>query len=139
MKIQMMKWIEDIFFEFRSITGTGIENTLSYFEKINPEFKRIKYKSGTKVFDWKIPKVWKINKAYIEHESGKKYCDIRSSNLHIINYSSKINKIMSKKELLKKLYSLKNYPSAIPYITSYYKKSWGFCISENQKQKMNPV
>lgn len=136
MKIQMMKWIEDIFFEFRSITGTGIENTLSYFEKINPEFKRIKYKSGTKVFDWKIPKVWKINKAYIEHESGKKYCDIRSSNLHIINYSSKINKIMSKKELLKKLYSLKNYPSAIPYITSYYKKSWGFCISENQKQKL---
>lgn len=132
----MMKWIEDIFFEFRSITGTGIENTLSYFEKINPEFKRIKYKSGTKVFDWKIPKVWKINKAYIEHESGKKYCDIRSSNLHIINYSSKINKIMSKKELLKKLYSLKNYPSAIPYITSYYKKSWGFCISENQKQKL---
>lgn len=136
MKIQMMKWIKDIFFEFRSITGIGIENTLSYFEKINPEFKRIKFKSGTKVFDWKVPKVWEINQAYIEHESGKKYCDIQSSNLHIINYSSKVNKIMTKKELLKKLYSIKSYPSAIPYITSYYKKSWGFCISENQKQKL---
>ena len=82
MKIQMMKWIKDIFFEFRSITGIGIENTLSYFEKINAEFKRIKFKSGTKVFDWKVPKVWEINQAYIEHESGKKYCDIQSSNLH---------------------------------------------------------
>ena len=100
MKIQMMKWIKDIFFEFRSITGIGIENTLSYFEKINPEFKRIKFKSGTKVFDWKVPKVWEINQAYIEHESGKKYCDIQSSNLHIINYSSKVNKIMTKKKLL---------------------------------------
>ena len=136
MKSNMIRWIKDLFYEFRSITGNGIENTLAYFEKINPEFKRIKFKSGTKVFDWVVPDVWEIKEAYIKHQSGKKFCDISVSNLHVVNYSKKININLPKRELVKKIYSRKDYPNAIPYITSYYRKDWGFCISDHQKLKL---
>ncbi len=66
----------------------------------------------------------------------KKYAQFKENNLHVLNFSSSINKIVNKKELLKHVYSLKSQPNAIPYVTSYYKKNWGFCISENEKKKL---
>ena len=73
----MFSWIKDLFPYCRSITGTGIRISLSYFEKINPEFKRIKFKTGKKVFDWTIPKEWNIKDGYIQHESGKKFVNLK--------------------------------------------------------------
>ena len=70
-KKSMYDWMKDLFPYCRSITGNGIRQSLKYFEKINPEFKRIKFPTGRKVFDWTIPKEWNIKDAYIEHESGK--------------------------------------------------------------------
>ena len=130
----MIKWIKDLFPICRSITGDGIRKTLSYFEKINPELKRIKFKSGLKVFDWVVPPEWNIKDAYII-KNGKKIVDFKKNNLHVVSYSQPINKIISKSDLLKKLYTEKKRPNAIPYVTSYYNKDWGFCISENQKKK----
>ena len=131
----MIKWIKDLFPICRSITGDGIKKTLSYFEKINPELKRIKFKSGLKVFDWVVPPEWNIKDAYII-KNGKKIVDFKKNNLHVVSYSQPINKIISKSDLLKKLYTEKKRPNAIPYVTSYYNKDWGFCISENQKKKL---
>jgi aminopeptidase-like protein len=131
----MIKWIKDLFPICRSITGVGIKNTLKYFEKINPEFKRIKFKSGKKVFDWKIPMEWNVSNAFIE-KNGKKIIDFKKNNLHLVSYSTPVNKYLEKNQLLKKLYSDKKRPNAIPYVTSYYKKDWGFCISENNKKKL---
>jgi len=73
----MMKWAKDLFPLCRSITGKGTQATLRYFQKLNPSFKIIKFKSGKKVFDWKIPLEWNISDAYIKHESGKKFADFK--------------------------------------------------------------
>ena len=131
----MNKWIKDLFPICRSLTGDGTRKTLSYFEKINPELKRIKFKSGLKVFDWVVPLEWNIKEAFIS-KNGKKIVDFKKNNLHIVGYSRPVNKIIDKKELLKKLYTEKKRPNAIPYVTSYYKKDWGFCLSEKQKKNL---
>ena len=134
---EMIEWAKKLFPKHRSITGKGIKESLSFFEKINPEFKRIKFRSGKKVFDWKIPLEWNIEDAYIQHvKSGKKFCEFKKNNLHIVSYSQPINKTISKKELVKKIYTQKDQINSIPYVTSYYKKSWGFCMSEKQKRKL---
>ena len=131
----MIKWIKDLFPICRSLTGDGTRKTLAYFEKINPELKRIKFKSGLKVFDWIVPLEWNIKDAFIM-KNGKKIVDFKKNNLHVVGYSEPVNKTIEKKELLKKIYSEQKRPSAIPYVTSYYKKNWGFCISEKQKQNL---
>ena len=93
----MLKWAKDLFPICRSITGDGVRNTLKYFKKINPEFVQLSFKTGKKVFDWTIPQEWKINDAYFQHESGKKFADFKKNNLHVIGYSSPINKTIKKK------------------------------------------
>ena len=97
---QMLKWAKDLFPICRSITGDGTRMTLSYFEKLNPEFRRLKFKTGQKVFDWVIPKEWNIKNAYIEHSSGTRFGEFNKCNLHIVGYSKPVNINISKKELL---------------------------------------
>ena len=139
MNYPMIKWAKDLFPICRSITGDGVKKTLKYFLKINPEFKIINFRSGLNVFDWKIPQVWNINDAYIEHESGKKFAQFSKLNLHVVGYSSPINKILPKEKLLKHIYTQKDQPNSVPYVTSYYKKRWGFCLSENEKKNYQKV
>ena len=120
----------------RSLTGLGVDQTLEFIKNNSNNLKIHKVKSGTKVFDWTVPYEWKITEGYIENINGKKIVDIKNNNLHVISYSKKINKVISKKELIKNLYFIKKQPDAIPYVTSYYKKNWGFCLSYNQLKKM---
>ena len=113
----------------RSITGSGVRKTLKIIQKEFPELKVKQFKSGKKVFDWKIPLEWNVKDAYVLDKDNKKIIDFKVSNLHLLGYSIPLRKQLSKKELLKNIYFLKNQPNAIPYITSYYKRMWGFCIS----------
>ena len=132
----MIKWAKNLFPICRSLISEGNRETIKYFRKINPEFKILKFKSRTKVFDWIIPDEWMIKDSYLKHESGKKFAEFKKSNLHVVNYSQPINKIFTKKEILKKIFTEKSMPDAIPYVTSYYNKDWGFCLSENDKKKL---
>jgi hypothetical protein len=132
----MSKIIKDLFPICRSITGPGIQKSLKYLENIVPEFRRLKFKTGSKVFDWKIPKEWNINDAYVKDLKNKKIIDFKKNNLHLVNFSSPIKKRVKKEELIKHIFTLKNQPLSIPYVTSYYKKNWGFCITEKQKKKL---
>ncbi len=132
----MLKWAKSLFPLCRSLTGKGTQQTLRFFKNINKEFKILKFKSGTKVFDWEIPLEWNIRDAYIQHESKKKFAQFKKCNLHVIGYSQPINKKMNRETLLKNIYTQKNQPNAIPYVTSYYKKRWGFCMSEKQKKSL---
>ncbi len=132
----LYNWCIKLFPICRSITGLGTKKTLSFFEKINPKLTRIKFKSGQKVFDWVVPYEWNINNAYIQHSSKKKFCEFKNNNLHVVNYSEPVNSNITKENLLKKIYTYKKNKKAIPYVTSYYKKDWGFCMSENTKKKL---
>lgn len=92
--------------------------------------------TGTKVFDWKIPKEWNIRDAYVMDEDGVKVIDFNKNNLHVVGYSSPLDKIVTFDELQGYLYSLKEQPEVIPYVTSYYNEKSGFCISENQRKSL---
>ena len=121
----------------RSLTGNGVKETLNIIQKEFPKLKIKRFKSGTKVFDWNIPEEWNVIDAYIIDKYNNKIIDFKKNNLHLVGYSIPVKKNITKKKLFKNLYFLKNQPKAIPYITSYYKKKWGFCISYNQYKILN--
>ena len=125
-----------IFFINRSITGKGVKKTLSIFKKEIKKLKIKKIKCGTKVFDWKIPPEWNVEEAYIKDKFGKKIIDIKNNNLHLVGYSTPTRSILKKKNLLKRIHSIKKQPNAIPYLTSYYKKYWGFCETHKKKREI---
>jgi len=119
----------------RSLTGGGVRKTLKIIKKEFPKLKICKIRSGTKVFDWNVPPEWNVKDAYILDKNNKKIVDFKNNNLHLVGYSTPINKFFSKKKLFNHIHSLPKQPKAIPYITSYYKKYWGFCVSHNKKLK----
>ena len=125
-----------IFLINRSITGPGVRQTLKELKNICKNLKLKSYPSNLKVFDWKIPLEWQIKDAFIISPNGKKLCEFKKNNLHVVGYSSPIKKVLSLNALKKKLHSIKELPNAIPYITTYYKRDWGFCITENEKKKL---
>ena len=127
-------WAKNIFPFNRSLTGEGVNKTLVYFKQICSQLKIHNIKSGHKVFDWNIPLEWNVRDAYVAELKGKKIIDFKENNLHLVGYSRPINKILNFKTLNKHIYSLKSQPNAIPYVTSYYKKHWGFCISHNKRK-----
>ena len=119
----------------RSLTGKGVNSTLHLIKKKIP-IKILNFKSEKKVFDWKIPKIWDLKEAWIKDKYNKKIVDFEDNNLHIVGYSQKVNKILDLKDLKKKIHTLKKQPNAIPYVTSYYKKDWGFCLEYNKLKKL---
>ncbi len=120
----------------RSITGKGLLQTLKIIKKEFPKLKIYNVNSGTKAFDWKVPAEWNIKDAYVLDKNNKKIIDFKANNLHLVGYSVPINKYLSKKELFDNIHSLPKYPDAIPYVTSYYKKYWGFCLSHKKKLQL---
>ncbi|WP_019530910.1 DUF4910 domain-containing protein [Dasania marina] len=119
----------------RSISGPGIEESLAVFKRHMP-IQIEKVATGTKVFDWVTPQEWHFKRAVLTAPDGSIICDSNDSNLHVLNYSTSIDKKLDLNELLPHLYSLPNLPTAIPYVTSYYKKNWGFCISDQKKKTL---
>jgi aminopeptidase-like protein len=115
----------------RSITGRGVRETLQILGKHIPlEIHEVP--TGTKVFDWTVPKEWNIKDAYVKNSKGEKLIDFQKSNLHVLNYSIPVKKILRLNELKEHLFTLPDHPEWIPYKTSYYKENWGFCLSHNQ-------
>lgn len=119
----------------RSLTGEGVRKTLSILKSMVKELEIHEVASGTKAFDWTVPKEWKIEEAYIEDENGK-VIDYKENNLHVVGYSLPIDKWVNKKELKSYVFTQEDQPEAIPYVTSYYKEISGFCMSENMWRKL---
>ena len=120
----------------RSITGDGVRKTLKDLKKEIPSLKIFEIPTGAKAFDWTIPKEWRIKDAYIICPNGKKICEFKKNNLHVVSYSRPINASISLKDLQKNLFSLPKKKNAIPYVTSYYNENWGFCISHSERKKL---
>lgn len=119
----------------RSITGNGVRETLKIIQEFIPlEIHEVA--TGTKVFDWEVPKEWNIRDAYIKDSKGNKIVDFQKSNLHVLNYSVPVDTKMTLEELKKHLYTLPEYPDWTPYLTSYYRENWGFCLPHNLMQSL---
>lgn len=116
----------------RSLTGDGVRETLKTLREIVPKIKVHEVPSGTKAFDWIVPKEWRIRDGWIKNSSGDKILDFKENNLHVMGYSTPIDKKVDLAELKKILYTQPDQPDAIPYVTSYYKERFGFCMTQEQ-------
>tara|TARA_B100000242_G_scaffold188731_1_gene135822 strand:- start:475 stop:1755 length:1281 start_codon:yes stop_codon:yes gene_type:complete len=116
----------------RSISGEGVRQTLKLISSHIPNLQIKSVSTGTKVFDWEVPQEWHVNEAYIITPNGEKICDFKENNLHLVGYSVAFKGTLTFDQLKKHLYTLPDQPTAIPYVTSYYKKRWGFCLSHEK-------
>lgn len=127
---EMYGLMEKLYPICRSITGNGVRQTLSEIKNhIGLQIHEIP--TNTQVFDWMVPKEWNITDAYIADSKGTKIVDFKKSNLHVVSYSIPIRKKMCLAELKQHIYTIPNLPDTIPYLTSYYKEDWGFCMTHN--------
>ncbi len=133
---EMHSWAADLFPLNRSITGPAVRQTLRYFNNIVPELQIRSLPSGSRAFDWEVPEEWTVSEAWIGDESGRKVVDFHENNLHLLGYSVAVDRWMTRGELDGHLHSLPEQPDAIPYLTSYYNRTWGFCLSENQRREL---
>ena len=120
----------------RSITGNGFRQSLEMIREIVPEIQVFEVPSGTSVFDWTVPKEWNIQGGWIKDMQGNTIIDFKDCNLHVMGYSISVHQTISRDELLNHVYTQPEQPEWIPYVTSYYKERWGFCMSERQKQAL---
>jgi len=134
--VSMHDLCKELFPINRSLTGDGVRETLAILQREIPALNIFEVPSGTKCFDWTIPNEWNCKEAYIIDPDGNKICDFSKNNLHLLGYSTPINKTLTLEELSEFLYDLPDLPDAIPYMTSYYKERWGFCISHNERKKL---
>jgi aminopeptidase-like protein len=112
----------------RSITGDGVRETLAVLQEHIPVETR-EIPSGTQVFDWQVPKEWNISDAYVARVGGERVIDFHKSCLHVVGYSVPVRKKVTVAELKEHLFSLPDRPAWIPYRTSYYEETWGFCLA----------
>jgi len=128
---EMIELARDLYPICRSITGEGVRSSLQILQQAVP-LELHEVSTGTRVFDWTVPREWNIRDAYVKNQHGERVIDFRRHNLHVVNYSVPFHGHLTLDELKSHLHTLPEQPDWIPYRTSYYRETWGFCISHNQ-------
>lgn len=133
---EMHGWIRDLFPICRSLTGPGVRQTLNYLGDLLPGLQVSSIPSGTKVFDWTVPPEWTLRAARLVGPDGRVVADAAAHTLHVMGYSTPVDEDFTLEQLQPHLYSLPAQPDAIPYVTSYYRRDWGFCIPHRVRQSL---
>ena len=120
----------------RSLTGDGVRQTLSVLQRELPGLRMHEVPTGYQAFDWNVPDEWNIRSARLIGPGGETIVDFANSNLHVVNYSQPFSGSVTWEELQPHLHSIPEMPEAIPYATSYYNRTWGFCLTESQRSRM---
>lgn len=133
---QIYNFAEQLWGINRSITGNGVRQTLQLIQRHLPNLKIFEVPTGSKVFDWNVPQEWYVDEAYIIDPEGNKFCDFKKNNLHLLGYSIPFSGYMELPELTEHLYTIPDQPDAIPYVTSYYEKRWGFALAHSEFSRL---
>lgn len=128
--------VAELFPIARSLTGDGNRKTLSILGREIPELTITEVPTGTRAFDWTVPQEWNLRDAWIECSDGRRICEFNVNNLHVVGYSTPIQAEVDFETLQAHLHSRPDLPDAVPYVTSYYKPTWGFCIADRERRKL---
>jgi aminopeptidase-like protein len=134
-EVNMRAVMEEIFPICRSITGNGVRSTLAIVGRALPMTIH-EVPTGTRVLDWIVPKEWNVVDAYVADASGSRVIDFRRSNLHLLNYSTPVHTRVTRAQLEEHLHSRPDRPELVPYRTSYYEETWGFCLSDHERRAL---
>lgn len=132
----MWRWAKDLFPIARSLSGPGARETLAYLTELLPNLSVEEVPSGCRAGDWTIPQQWSVREAWIEGPDGQRFADYAENPLHLVGYSQSYDGELGLDDLEAHLFSLPEQPEAIPYVTSYYAPTWGFCISDEQRKSL---
>ncbi len=138
---ELHAWVEHLYPLDRSLTGPGVRSTLDWIEEVlapaeAPAVRRHEVPTGTEVLDWQVPREWHVHQAYIIGPDGKRVVDFAEHNLHLVGYSAPFRGTLRRADLLPHLHSLPDQPDLIPYRTSYYRETWGFCLPHRQLESL---
>lgn len=133
--VEIAAYFDRLFPLLRSLTGAGVRQSLDILGEL-VDLDRLEIPSGTKVFDWTVPREWVVREAYLEGPDGRRIIDMRDNNLHLLNYSTGFRGEVSRAELDEHLHSRADMPDAIPYVTSYYAPRWGFCLPHRMREAL---
>lgn len=120
----------------RSISGEGLRASLRRIQALLPGMQLVEVPSGSQALDWVVPEEWWVREAWIECPDGRRICNFAENNLHLLGYSTAVDAWLSRSELKPYLHSLPTQPEAIPYVTSYYQRRWGFCLSQRAREAL---
>jgi aminopeptidase-like protein len=134
---EMIDLVKRLYPICRSITGAGTRQTLDILSELLA-LQIHEVPSGTPVLDWVVPPEWNIRAAWIKDPQGRKIVDFARHNLHVVSYSLPVHQTLTLEQLAPHLHSLPDRPDWIPYRTSYYQETWGFCLADSLKQALVP-